>query len=327
MAAIFIEVLVLSFVMIRLIVELTKFSHKIKVNGENDPEQMHLYLSVFYTSGISILPFIAYDLYSRPIFFLIPTYVSQTEIGLNEGLIRFIQCIFEIGIFLAGALIGLFSYNKMDPLHLPHHKRIPRAVMVIVFCFNGICIFYFGYLLSQNILPIVLLALVYPLKIFFWTVIILSSFVSNLMAATLNTFPLLTSDIKQIHYRLCWTFRNSSIYFGLMALSLLLNFVGFTVSISEQLFNHPGLMQIIATVSSTLCVGCVTYVYKAKPFHMPKSKESETNMKQSDRNTCINTAEKGLDIEESSTKAAEATGEENAPLLTKIEIETEPKDI
>ncbi len=312
--------------MIRLTTELAKFNRNIKVIGKRDPERMHLYLAVFYMSGVVIIQFIAFDFYMTPKFFSITKYISL-QTSLNENLTSIMQCIFETAIALFGAIVGLYLYFEMDPLHLPYHKPFPSVVVAIVFCFNGMCILFFGYLISQNIVPILLLILSYPLRILCWTITLSSAFVTYLLGYTIIAFPSLTSDKTQTSYRYSWTFRKSSIFFGLITVSYLTIFIGFTLVISEQMSDHPTFTQSVATISSSMCIGFITYVYRAKPFHFPNMKESEANMKLLESNKCTNTAEKERqDAEENSKKAAEATERENAPLLEQVEIDTEQKD-
>lgn len=320
-----IEILVLMFVMCRLIMELTKFSHKIKVNAKSDPEQTHLYLSVFYTSGFVSLLFIVFDFYLKPKIYLIPEYVSR-QIGFNESVILFMKWSFEIVIALGGAITGLRLYNIMDPLRLAHHKCLPSVGVGIIFCLNSACIFFLAYLISLNIVPIVLLVLLHPLRILSVTSILVSNFVINLLGHTLFIFPLLTSDKTQTLNRRWWSFQYSFIYLGLTAASFLSVFLGFILTVSEQLSDHPGFTQTLATFSSSICIGFITYVYKVKPFNVvPNAKDSGPDAKQPD-NTCNNPADKGLDVEMSSKKAAEATERENAPLLAPVEIEIEQND-
>ena len=326
-------VLVMIFVVQRLIMALAIFSHSIKVGEKSDLERTHLYLAIFYVSGIVLVQFIVFDFYWGPEWTSLPPHFPlQTSSDKFFGVyatLRTVLFVFGIITALFGAFVGLCLYTLIKPLRLKHHKPFPLILIILLFSFNCFCIFFFAYIVSRNIVPIMLLAPLNPLNILSLTSINISQVAAIFLAYVLLVFPFITSNETQRYYRCSWSFQNGSFIFASFAATSMLIFYGTIWTSSTSLSYQSGFTQTFAAISASMCAAIFTYIYKTKPFHQHYNKETNAKEKQSADSNQAAERERMLTIQEhsySSKKPAENTEQENSPLLTQVEIEIDSKD-
>lgn len=201
-------------------------------------------------------------------------------------------------------------YILIEPLRLKHHKPFPLILIVLLFSFNCFCIFFFAYIVSRNIVPIMLLALLNPLKILSLTSINISQVAAIFLAYVLLVFPFITSNKTQRYYRCSWSFQNGSFIFASFAATLMLIFYGTIWTSSTSLSYQSSFTQTFAAISASMCAAIFTYIYKTKPFHQHHNKETNAKEKQSADSNQAAERERMLTIQEhsySSKKPAENT--------------------